>query len=156
MEQQEIREIIKKILDEELDLRIARITAGQEDEFNRLAVLQRLVHLEEELKAQRKLMEKQFEAIERRFEAIDKRFEAVDKRFEAVDKRFEAVDKRFEDLYRYLNVRFEAIDKRFEAMDKRFEDLIHYVDRRFTQLTWLISTMFVVLGTLITVFRFLG
>ncbi len=142
MEQQEIREIIKKILDEELDLRIARITAGQEDEFNRLAVLQRLVHLEEELKAQRKLMEKQFEVIE---------------------KRFETVDKRFEDLYRYLNARFEAIDKRFEAvdkrfevMDKRFEDLIHYVDRRFTQLTWLISTMFVVLGTLITIFRFLG
>ena len=142
MEQEEIREIVRKILDEELDLRIARMTAGQEDEFNRLAVLQRLVHLEEELKAQRKLMEKQFEVIEKRFEAIDKRFEAV--------------DKRFEDLYRYLNVRFEAIDKRFEAVDKRFEDLIHYVDRRFTQLTWLISTMFVVLGTLITVFRFLG
>ena len=124
MEQQEIREIIKKILDEELDLRIARITAGQEDEFNRLAVLQRLVHLEEELKAQRRLMEKQFEAIE---------------------KRFETVDKRFEDLYRYLNARFEAVDRRFEA-----------VDRRFTQLTWLISTVFVVLGTLITIFRFLG
>ena len=142
MEQEEIREIIKKILDEELDLRIARVTAGQEDEFNRLAVLQRLIHLEEELKAQRGLMEKQFETIEKRFEAIDKRFEAI-------DKRFEAVDKRFEDLYRYLNARFEM-------MDKRFEDLVHYVDRRFTQLTWLISTMFVVLATLITIFRFLG
>ncbi len=124
MEQKEIREIVRKILDEELDLRIARMTAGQEDEFNRLAVLQRLIRLEEELKAQRELMEK---------------------RFEAIDKRFETVDKRFEDLYRYLNARFEAVDRRFEA-----------VDRRFTQLTWLISTMFVVLGTLITVFRFLG
>ena len=78
MEQEEIREIVRKILDEELDLRIARMTAGQEDEFNRLAVLQRLIRLEEELKAQRKLMEKQFEAMDKRFEDL---IHYVDRRF---------------------------------------------------------------------------
>lgn len=59
----------------------------------------RILVVEQELKAQRELMSQGFAAMEKRFEAVDRRFESVqhnmDKRFEAVDKRFEAVDKRF-------------------------------------------------------------
>ena len=128
MEHEEIRKIVREVLEKELDVYLARYTAGREEEYNRLAILQHLTRLEEELKAQRELSEK----------------------------RFAAVDKRFEDLYRYLETRFAGIDKRFEAVDKRFEDILHYVDRRFNQLTWLISTMFIFLATLITVFRFRG
>lgn len=45
-------------------------------------LLERMVRVEEELKAQRDLMDERFGFMERRFETIDKRFEAVDKRFE--------------------------------------------------------------------------
>jgi hypothetical protein len=44
-------------------------------------LLERMVRVEEELKAQRELMIIRFDAVDRRFEAEDKRFEAVDKRF---------------------------------------------------------------------------
>ena len=80
-------------------------------------LLERMVRVEEELRAQRTLM--------------DERFAFMAARFEAIDRRFDAVDKRFEDLIRQMNVRFEAVDKRFEAVDKRFEDLIGQMNARF-------------------------
>ena len=59
------------------------------------ALLDRMVRVEEELKAQRELMDERFGFMERRFEAVDKRFEDLiaysDKRFEQVDKRFNAL-----------------------------------------------------------------
>ena len=113
------------------------------------ALLERMVRVEEELKALRVLMDERFEFMERRFEAVDKRFEAVDKRFEAVDKRFEDMNKRFGDLIGYL-------DKRFEAVDKRFEDLIESTDKRFNTLTWVIGVGFVVVTSLTTVFALLA
>ena len=113
------------------------------------ALLERMVRVEEELKALRVLMDERFEFMERRFEAVDKRFEAVDKRFEAVDKRFEDMNKRFGDLIGYL-------DKRFEAVDKRFEDLIGATDKRFNTLTWMIGVGFVVVTSLTTVFALLA
>jgi len=65
-------------------------------------LLERLIRLEEELKAQRELMEA--------------RFAAMDKRFESMDKRFESMDKRFEDLIHYIDKRFDSMDKRFSSM----------------------------------------
>ena len=116
-------------------------------------LLERMVRVEEELKALRVLMDERFEFMERRFEAVDKRFEAVDKRFEDMDKRFgerfEDMNKRFGDLIGYL-------DKRFEAVDKRFEDLIESTDKRFNTLTWMIGVGFVVVTSLTTVFALLA
>ena len=120
------------------------------------ALLERMVRVEEELKALRVLMDERFGFMERRFEAVDKRFEAVDKRFEAVDKRFEDMNKRFDDLIGHLDKRFEAVDKRFEAVDKRFEDLIGATDKRFNTLTWMIGVGFVVVTSLTTVFALLA
>ena len=45
-------------------------------------LLERMVRVEEELKAQRTLMDERFGFMATRFEAVDKRFDAVDKRFE--------------------------------------------------------------------------
>ena len=44
-------------------------------------LLERMVRVEEELKAQRELMDERFGFMERRFEAVDLRFEAVNHRF---------------------------------------------------------------------------
>ena len=117
------------------------------------ALLERMVRVEEELKAQRELMaerfgfvEQRFEASERRFDdliahldkrfdAVDGRFEAVDKRFDALlahsDKRFDAVDKRFEEMRADSDRRFEAVDRRFEAVDRRFEEMRAESDKHF-------------------------
>lgn len=130
MGQPAIAEIVEQILEEKFEAYAARYLAGRERVVDLTGTTERLIRLEEELKAQRELMED----------------------------RFEAMDKRFEDLVHYMDKRFEAVDKRFEDllhhMDQRFEDLIHYVDRRFSLLTWLIAGLFGALAVLITVFKF--
>ena len=58
-------------------------------------VLERILHVEEELRLQRELMDVRFQAVDRRFEIMQT---SIDQRFEGVDKRFESVDKRFDDM----------------------------------------------------------
>ena len=73
---------------------------------------------------------------------MDQRFEAMqiqtDQRFEAVDQRFEAVDKKFESVQQQMDRRFNASDKRFNRQ------------------TAMMSIGFLVITTLITIYRFLG
>ena len=151
-----IGDYVKPWLREVVDRMVPRTEAVGPD----TALLERMVRVEEELKAQRELM--------------DERFGFMEQRFDAVDRRFEAVDKRFEDLFAHLDKRFDAVDKRFEASDKRFEDLIAHtdkrfedlishtdkrfetVDKRFNTLTWMIGVGFVVVTSLTTVFALLA
>ena len=105
-------------------------------------LLERMVRVEEELKAQRTLMDERFGFMARRFEDM---FEYMNTRFDAVDKRFEAVDRRF-----------EVVDKRFESVDKRFEESNENINVRFKTLTWMIGVGFVVLTSLTTLFALLS
>ena len=105
-------------------------------------LLERMVRVEEELKAQRTLMDERFGFMERRFEGVDKRFVAM-------DKRFEAVDKRFEDLIGQMNARFETVDRRFEESNA-------HTDSRFRTLTWMIGVGFAVVTSLTTLFALLS
>ncbi len=144
---------------------LTEFVRGNEERVKELALIERIVRVEEELKALRKIEAARFEAMEKRFEALqremdkrfealqremDKRFEAMDKRFEAMDKRFEAMDKRFEAILREMNTRFEAMERRFEAlqreMDKRFESL----ERRLTFTQWMIGVGFALLGLILS------
>ena len=112
-------------------------------------LLERMVRVEEELKAQRTLMDERFNFVVQRFAAVDRHFEELiaatdkrfaesnaqsdrrfaesnarsDRRFAAVDQRFAAVDRRFD----AVDVRFESVDQRFESVDQRFDA----VDKRF-------------------------
>ena len=127
-------------------------------------LLERMVRVEEELKAQRTLMDE-------RFGFMARRFEAVDQRFEAVDKRFDAADKRFEDLIGQMNSRFETVDRRFEELightNARFAELHAHTSSRFTELagqmnarfrtqTWMIGVGFAVITSLTTLFALLS
>ncbi len=67
--------------------------------------------------------------------------EQVQKGFEYMERRFELVEKRL-----------DQIDKRFEQVDKRFESF----EARFNRITAVITVGFVMLTTLITVFKFVG
>ena len=109
-------------------------------------LLERMVRVEEELKAQRQLM--------------DERFGFMERRFEAVDKRFDAVDKRFEELLGHANSRFDEVGKRFdehlEHTNIRFADLTGQMNARFTALTWMIGVGFVVITSLTTLYALLA
>ncbi len=124
----------------------------------------RILVVEQELKAQRELMSQGFAAMEKRFEAVDRRFESLQHN---MDKRFEAVDDRFESLQHDMDKRFEASDKRFESlqhnMDKRFESLQHNmdkrfeaVDKRFSMLQWMWGGGVLIITLLMSLYQFFG
>ena len=116
-------------------------------------LLERMVRVEEELRAQRTLMDERFGFMAVRFEAVDRRFEAVDKRFEELigqmNVRFGAVDKRFEELIGQMNARFETVDR-------GAEESRGHADSRFKTLAWMIGVGFAVVSSLTTVFALLS
>lgn len=99
------------------------------DPVTNTQLLERVVRVEEELKAQRELFLVRFEAVDRRFEASDQRF----------------ID---------MNTRFEDMNTRFEDMNTRLEDMRDYLNRRFNALTWMIGLLITVvvaaLGIMVT------
>ena len=104
-------------------------------------LMERMVRVEEELKAQRELLLAHAEASDRRFADMNGRFEDIDRRinkrlddvntrFEDANKRFDDVNTRFEDANKRsddVNTRFEDVNKRFDDVNTRFED----VNKRF-------------------------
>ena len=148
-----------------------------------IALAERIVRVEEALKHQTDFLKTMLKQMDTRFEEnrqySDKRFEELrqysDKHFEEINKRFEEnrqySDKRFEELRQYSDKHFEEINKRFEEnrqysdmrfqefkeySDKRFEENRLHNDSRFKQMNGLLTTIFIVLGALITVFGLLN
>ncbi len=143
---QSVELVLQEKVDELLAERLAAFVQANEQRARELSLMERVVRVEEELRALKEVQITHFQASEKRFEALQRemaarfegmqrenntRFEAMDRRFEAMEKRFEAMDKRFEALQREMNARFETVDKRFEAMDKRFEALQREMNARF-------------------------
>jgi hypothetical protein len=154
MSKAEIEQFVYKLIETRLQQSIEDYIARNDGRIKELALVERVVRVEEELKYLREAFELRFDASEKRFDLLQKtmneRFEALQRemngRFEAMDKGFEAMDKRFEALQRELSGRFEAIDKRFEAlqreMDARFEAVnqrFDAMDKRFSTLQWMIG-----------------
>ena len=129
---QELETVVSYVRDRLPEL-LAQAPATIPNDYYRLT--ERIVRVEEALKNQNVLMEK-------RFEAIDKRFEDL---IHQMEKRFEAMEKRF-----------EAIDKRFEAVDRRFEHMTKQAANYFGWTIGIMSTLFLALGALITIYRFIG
>ena len=62
------------------------------------------------------------------------------------------IDGRFKQMITEVREGFRRMDERFEAVNKRFEA----VDKRFNRQTAMMSIGFLVITTLITVYRFFG
>lgn len=120
----EMEQYFSKMMETRLKQAMEEFIEKNDVRIKELSLIERIVRVEDELKALREISEAKFDASEKRFELLQRimneRFEAVDKRFEALQRemnaRFEAVDKRFESLQREMNARFEAMDKRFSAV----------------------------------------
>ncbi|MEZ0343776.1 MAG: hypothetical protein ABWJ99_03080 [Caldimicrobium sp.] len=99
--EREIRIIVSQILNEELERRISEILEKKiiekEKSLSEVSLLERVVRVEEELKALREIQIEMMKMVDKRFEALqremDKRFEAIEKRFEALEKRFDFMQK---------------------------------------------------------------
>ena len=61
-----------------------------------------------------------------------------------------------EKMLHQMDKRFEQVDKRFEQVDKRFEDLRGDMNKRFNQLFIFLTVGIGVLGTLVSLYQFLG
>ena len=124
---------IRKYLEEMVSEAVARFVAENELRAKEISLVERVIRVEEELKALREIQIAQMEAIEKRFEAMEK---ANQQRFEAMEKadqqRFEAIEKRFESLQREM-------DRRFEAMEKRLTFLQWSIGVGFTLVSSLIG-----------------
>ena len=90
-------------------------------------LLERIVRVEEELKAQREILLNYVQSSNERFADMNRRFEDVNKRFDDVNKRFDDVNKRFDDN-----------------------------NKRHSTTQWAVGIGFVVLTTLVTLYQFLG
>jgi DNA anti-recombination protein RmuC len=135
-----IRQLVYSILPEVL----AQYKEEKGKDISLNPLLERLIRLEEELKALRIEMNIRFEAM---IQEMNIRFEAQkkesDARFEAINSRFEAVLAEQRALRQEMNARFEAINARFDALEKRLNFL-----------QWLIAIGFSFLIGLMTFFNF--
>ena len=144
-----VGEYVKPWLREIVEEMVPRVDLGSVG----VQLLERMVRVEEELKAQRTLMDERFNFVVQRFAAVDRHFEeliaATDKRFAESnaqsdkrfaessaqsDRRFAVVDKRFEESNAQSDRRFDVVDERFAAVDRRFDvvdERFAAVDRRF-------------------------
>ena len=135
-------------------------------------LLERMVRVEEEIKAQRTLMDERFGFMATRFEAVDRRFEELightNVRFEELtgqmNTRFGTVDRRFEELIGHTNARFKELightNARFEEShahtNARFTELAGQMNARFRTQTWMIGVGFAVITSLTTLFALLS
>ena len=102
LKKEELIEIIKAIVTEQVEAYVRE----HEIKAKEFSLLERIIRVEEELKAQREIIASLQREMSARFEAVDKRFEAMDKRFESLqremDKRFESVEKRLSFLQWFM------------------------------------------------------
>jgi uncharacterized radical SAM superfamily Fe-S cluster-containing enzyme len=90
-----LRTALREQLAEQVSVQLERFVFQNEQRAKEVALMERVVRVEEELKHLREVQTVQFKAISDRFDALQRE---MDKRFEAMDKRFEAVDKRFSQM----------------------------------------------------------
>ena len=125
---------------------------------------ERIIRVEDELRAQREVMIARFDASDKRFEDMNQRFENVNQRFEDMNQRFDShqthMDKRFEAQLAYMNERFKEqqahMDKRFEDARAHSDARFQHVDRQLRVHEWLIGGGMVLLATMMTLYQFLA
>ncbi len=155
LKKEEFIGIIKSLVAEQVEAYVRE----HEIKAKEFSLLERIIRVEEELKAQREIIASLQREMGARFEAIEKRFEtmnkAMEKRFEtmnkAMEKRFETMNKAMEKRFEAVEKRFEAVEKRFETVDKRFES----VEKRLSFLQWFMAGGFTFISVLITIINFL-
>ncbi|GAB5045692.1 hypothetical protein [Thermodesulfovibrio sp. TK110] len=98
LSKQQVEALVKEL--------IADFVRQNEQRAKELSIIERVIRVEEELKALKEIENARFDATEKRFEALQREMNA----------RFDATEKRFEALQREMNARFDAMEKRLTFM----------------------------------------
>lgn len=69
---------------------------------------------------------------------------------------FNRMDHRFEAMQQQMDRRFKSADQKFDAVQHQMDRRFDIVDKRFNRQTAMMSIGFLVITTLITIYRFLG
>ena len=69
---------------------------------------------------------------------------------------FNRMDHRFEAMQQQMDRRSKSADQKFEAVQHQMDRRFDIVDKRFNRQTAMMSIGFLVITTLITIYRFLG
>jgi len=165
LSREEIEQLVANIVHSKIHAAIEEFIKRNDQRAKELSLIERIVRVEEELRALREIEIARFEAAEKRFESLQRemnvKFESLQRemnaRFETMNNRFEALQKemnaRFETLQKEMNARFEALQKemnaRFEAVDKRFEAM----EKRLTFIQWFIGIGFSLLTLIVALYR---
>jgi len=78
---EELIPLIKTVVQDEVKTNIEEFMRQSELRAKELSLIERIIRIEEELKALKEVEKARFETIEARFETIEARFEAIEKRF---------------------------------------------------------------------------
>ncbi len=133
VDNQELEALVERIIENKINSLIAQAIEDyvrrNEERAKEFSLLERIVRVEEELKALREVQISILREMNARFEAAEKRFEAMEK---ANQQRFEATEKRLEAMER-------ANQQRFELLEKRLSFIQWFMGIGFTFLAFLIT-----------------
>jgi vacuolar-type H+-ATPase subunit E/Vma4 len=122
MPREEIEALVKEVVEKQVSAAVLEFVRKNEDRAKELALIERVVRVEEELRALREIESARFEAIQERFDALQK---VMDERFQAMGERLEALQR--------------EMDKRFEALQSEMSARFLAVEKRLTQVQWFIG-----------------
>lgn len=139
-------EVIEKISRQELETLVKEIIENfvrqNEQRAKELSLIERIIRVEEELKALREIENARFEAAEKRFEAIQNEMRVY----------HEATERRFEAIQNEMRVYHETTERRFEALQNEMRVYHETIEKRFQFLQWFIGTGFTFISILIAIF----
>ncbi len=100
-----VEKYVSRVIESRLQKAMEEFVERNDIRLKELSLIERIVRVEEELKALRESSDVQFASLQREMNA---RFEAMNTRFEAMDSRFVSINDRFESMQREINARFSA------------------------------------------------
>lgn len=104
-------------------------------------------------------MQRNGEAIQQNREDIKLNRELIKQNGEAIKLNREDIKQNREaikELIAEVRRNSEAIKMQGQMLNQRIEDLIRYTEKRFSLLQWLMLFGFTIIGTLVTIYRFVG
>ena len=113
-EKQDIEAFVERIIEDKAYSIVSQVVEDyirrNEERMKEFSLLERIVRVEEELRALKEVQLSLIREMNARFEAMEKRFEAMEKanqqRFEAINKHLEAMEKRFTFLQWFIGIGF--------------------------------------------------
>ena len=130
--------IIKAYVDETVRVAVEEFARKNLERIKELSLIERIVRVEEELKALKQVELSRFEALQRE-----------------IDAKAEASEKRIEALQREMNARFEASEKRFEALQTEIDSRFMSMEKRLGFIQWFMGVGFTVVTVLVALMGFL-